>query len=72
MCRTMKFRDLKGEVAFEKVTFGYKESESVLKDIEFHAKPGETIALVGHTGSGKSSIMNLLFRFYEHSKGNFY
>ena len=42
----------------------------VLKNIDFEAQPGETVALVGHTGSGKSSIMNLLFRFYDVSKGS--
>ncbi|MCM3767338.1 ABC transporter ATP-binding protein [Neobacillus niacini] len=60
---------IKGNVAFENVSFGYKEGEYVLNNINFQAKPGETIALVGHTGSGKSSIMNLLFRFYDCQKG---
>ncbi|WP_078549027.1 ABC transporter ATP-binding protein [Litchfieldia alkalitelluris] len=59
----------KGHVNFEHVNFGYKENEYVLKDIHFEAKQGETIALVGHTGSGKSSIMNLLFRFYDIKEG---
>jgi len=59
----------KGNVTFNHVTFGYKEGEDVLKDIHFEAKQGETVALVGHTGSGKSSIMNLLFRFYDVKKG---
>ncbi|KWW16974.1 MULTISPECIES: ABC transporter ATP-binding protein [Peribacillus] len=59
----------KGNVDFEHVSFGYKENEYVLKDITFSAKQGETVALVGHTGSGKSSIMNLLFRFYDSSEG---
>ncbi|MDP4164906.1 MAG: ATP-binding cassette domain-containing protein, partial [Bacillota bacterium] len=58
-----------GNVSFNKVSFGYKEDDYVLKDIDFEAKHGETIALVGHTGSGKSSIMNLLFRFYDNQKG---
>ncbi|WP_349409557.1 ABC transporter ATP-binding protein [Pseudalkalibacillus sp. SCS-8] len=59
-----------GNVVFDDVTFAYKEDEYVLKNISFEAKQGETVALVGHTGSGKSSIMNLLFRFYdiEHGK----
>lgn len=60
----------KGNVAFEHVSFGYKENEYVLKDISFSASQGETVALVGHTGSGKSSIMNLLFRFYDTSEGS--
>jgi len=59
----------KGNVVFENVSFGYKEGEYVLKDISFTAKQGETVALVGHTGSGKSSMMNLLFRFYDIQKG---
>ncbi|PLR81195.1 multidrug ABC transporter permease [Bacillus canaveralius] len=59
----------KGNVVFENVSFGYKEGEYVLKNIDFEAKHGETVALVGHTGSGKSSIMNLLFRFYDSQKG---
>ncbi len=58
-----------GNVQFDSVWFGYKENEYVLKDISFTAKKGETVALVGHTGSGKSSIMNLLFRFYDIEKG---
>ncbi|WP_409304509.1 ABC transporter ATP-binding protein [Peribacillus sp. SCS-155] len=60
----------KGNVEFDKVWFGYKENEYVLNDLSFSAKQGETVALVGHTGSGKSSIMNLLFRFYDSNKGS--
>lgn len=60
----------KGNVEFNGVHFGYKENENVLKDITFKASHGETVALVGHTGSGKSSIMNLLFRFYDCQKGS--
>lgn len=59
----------KGNVTFNHVYFGYKENEYVLKDIHFEAKQGETVALVGHTGSGKSSIMNVLFRFYDCNEG---
>ncbi|MFP5110822.1 ABC transporter ATP-binding protein [Bacillaceae bacterium C204] len=59
----------KGNVSFDHVSFGYKEGEYVLKNIDFEAKHGETVAFVGHTGSGKSSIMNLLFRFYDCQKG---
>ncbi|RXI99862.1 ABC transporter ATP-binding protein [Anaerobacillus alkaliphilus] len=59
----------KGNVCFEDVSFAYYEEEFVLKNISFEAKQGETVALVGHTGSGKSSIMNVLFRFYDHNKG---
>ncbi|WJP97030.1 ABC transporter ATP-binding protein [Macrococcus bovicus] len=60
---------LEGDVVFEDVSFAYKEGEYVLTDINIHARRGETVALVGHTGSGKSSIMNLLFRFYDPTKG---
>jgi ATP-binding cassette subfamily B multidrug efflux pump len=59
----------KGNVKFENVSFGYKDDEWVLKNISFEAKQGETVAFVGHTGSGKSSIMNLLFRFYDPNQG---
>ncbi|MDQ0113501.1 ABC transporter ATP-binding protein [Paenibacillus harenae] len=59
----------KGDVQFERVSFAYKKDEYVLKNINFHAKQGETVALVGHTGSGKSSILNLLFRFYDINEG---
>lgn len=58
-----------GHVEFDHVSFAYKSEDYVLKNINFEAKPGETVALVGHTGSGKSSIMNLLFRFYDPQKG---
>lgn len=58
-----------GNVKFENVSFAYKDDEYVLKNINFEAKQGQTVALVGHTGSGKSSIMNVLFRFYDVQKG---
>lgn len=58
-----------GEIRFENVWFGYKTDEYVLKDLNFTIKPGEKIALVGPTGAGKSSIIRLLCRLYEPSKG---
>ncbi|QCJ40619.1 ABC transporter ATP-binding protein [Bacillus sp. S3] len=61
-----------GHVVFDDVSFAYKENEYVLKNLSFEANRGETVALVGHTGSGKSSIMNLLFRFYDPSKGKIF
>lgn len=64
-----KIARYKGHVQFEHVWFAYKNEEYVLKDISIDAKAGETVALVGHTGSGKSSIINLLFRYYDASKG---
>ncbi|MBO1626224.1 ABC transporter ATP-binding protein [Bacillus arachidis] len=60
---------LNGNVRFDNVSFSYNGKDEVLKNISFEAKKGETIALVGHTGSGKSSIMNVLFQFYEFQKG---
>ncbi|GIO29890.1 MULTISPECIES: ABC transporter ATP-binding protein [Paenibacillus] len=59
----------KGNVEFKNVSFAYKKENYVLKNINFEAKQGQTVALVGHTGSGKSSIINLLFRFYDPQKG---
>lgn len=58
-----------GDVDFDNVSFAYEEDQYVLKNISFSAKKGETVAFVGHTGSGKSSIMNILFRFYDHQIG---
>lgn len=58
-----------GNVKFEDVHFAYTKEDYVLRDINLEAKQGETVALVGHTGSGKSSILNLLFRFYDTDQG---
>lgn len=58
-----------GNVAFKNVWFAYNEEEWVLRDVSFEAKPGQTVAFVGHTGAGKSSIINLLTRFYDVQKG---
>ncbi len=60
---------VRGEVSFEHVWFAYNDADYVLKDINLEIKPGETIALVGATGAGKSSIINLLNRFYEIQRG---
>lgn len=60
----------RGEVVFEHVNFGYTAGQSVLKDISFQAKPGQKIALVGSTGAGKTTIMNLLPRFYDIRSGS--
>lgn len=58
-----------GQVIFDHVTFAYEEGKIILRDITIHAEAGQTVALVGHTGSGKSSIMNLLYRFYDPQEG---
>ncbi len=60
---------LKGKISFEEVGFGYVENEEVLKGISFEAEPGETVAIVGATGAGKSTIINLLNRSYEIGSG---
>lgn len=61
--------DSAGNIEFKKVDFAYQNDTYVLKNISFHVKNGETLALVGATGSGKSSIINLLNRFYEYNSG---
>lgn len=60
---------IRGDVEFKNVSFYYKDEEYVLKDINFKVPTGSTISLVGQTGSGKSSIINLLFRFYKEQQG---
>lgn len=62
--------NVKGKISFENVWFAYSHEQYVLKDISFRAKPGETIAIVGHTGSGKTTIISLLNRLYHIQKGN--
>ena len=61
---------ISGKVAFENVKFSYKKDETVLKDISFVMAPGETVAVVGATGAGKSTLINILSRFYEVESGN--
>ena len=63
------FQPLRGEVRYENVGFAYKAESPVLQDISLHAKPGEMIALVGPTGAGKTTLVNLLSRFYELTGG---
>ncbi|SDE47051.1 ATP-binding cassette, subfamily B [Mucilaginibacter pineti] len=67
---TLKTGRLKGEIEFDNVWFAYNDENWVLKNISFHVKPGETLALVGATGAGKSSTINILNRFYEIGKGS--
>jgi ATP-binding cassette, subfamily B, multidrug efflux pump len=61
---------INGDIKFSNVWFAYNDENWVLKDISFHVKPGETLALVGATGAGKSSTINILNRFYEIGKGH--
>ncbi|MBC6368445.1 ABC transporter ATP-binding protein [Algoriphagus sp. AK58] len=63
---------IQGNIKLENVWFAYNDEEYVLKDISFEVKKGQTIALVGATGAGKSSIINLISRFYEINKGHIY
>lgn len=65
----LKPANLRGDIAFNKVWFAYNDENWVLRDINFHVKPGETLALVGATGAGKSSTINILNRFYEIGRG---
>lgn len=60
---------LRGDVEFESLNFRYKPDEPVLDNFSLHVRPGETVALVGHTGAGKSSIAKLIARFYEFQEG---
>ncbi len=60
---------LRGEIRFENVTFSYDGKTNVLEDVSFHVRPGERVALVGLTGAGKTTIINLLLRFYEVEHG---
>jgi len=59
-----------GDIRYDDVSFAYAEALPALSHVTFHAEPGQTIALVGTTGAGKSTLVNLLVRFYEHSSGN--
>jgi ATP-binding cassette subfamily B multidrug efflux pump len=66
----LKTGRIQGDIEFNNVWFAYNDENWVLKDINLHVKPGETLALVGATGAGKSSTINILNRFYEISKGS--
>lgn len=63
---------VKGDVVFENVDFGYQEGQTIFEDLSFHVSSGETIALVGPTGAGKSTITNLITRFYDIRSGAIY
>ena len=64
------FANVKGEVELKNVTFGYTEDKIVLKGLSVHAKKGQTVAIVGPTGAGKTTIINLLMRFYDQQSGD--
>ena len=64
--------EIKGEVEFKNVGFGYKKYESVLKDVSFKVNPGEMIGIVGHSGVGKSTLINLLLHLYDISEGQIF
>jgi len=66
---TLAPKNISGAIDFDHIWFAYNDENYVLKDVSFHIKPGETLALVGATGAGKSSTINILNRFYEISKG---
>lgn len=61
--------NIKGDIVFDRVSFSYGEESQTIKNISFHVSPGETVALVGATGAGKTTIINLLARFYEVKEG---
>jgi ATP-binding cassette subfamily B multidrug efflux pump len=67
--KIIKKESIKGKVEFKNVTFAYKEGENVLKNVSIVTEPGSTIALVGPTGAGKTTIVNLLTRFYDVNEG---
>jgi len=66
----IEIKDVKGKVDFENVTFAYEEGLNVLENFNLNVKPGETIALVGPTGAGKTTVINMLTRFYDVQKGS--
>ena len=66
----LEAKDIKGNISFQNVVFSYKENETVINDISFDVHAGETIAIVGATGAGKSTIINLLSRFYDIDQGS--
>lgn len=66
----LPLRNVRGDVEFRGVSFGYLKDKPVLKNLNLHAKPGQVIAIVGETGAGKTTIINLLMRFYDIDSGS--
>ena len=66
----VKLFSVKGEVEFDNVVFGYKPDQTIIKDLSAHIKPGQRVAIVGPTGAGKTTLVNLLMRFYEINSGS--
>lgn len=66
----IELTDVKGDVSFENVKFGYVKDKTIIKDLSFEALSGKTVAIVGPTGAGKTTIVNLLMRFYDIDEGN--
>ena len=67
--KKLVLKDIKGEVEFKNVNFGYNPDKTILKNVSLYAKPGHKIAFVGSTGAGKTTIMNLITRFYDNYEG---
>jgi len=65
----VKLTHVKGEVEFDNVVFGYKPDQTIIKGLSAHIKPGQRVAIVGPTGAGKTTLVNLLMRFYEINSG---
>lgn len=65
-----KLNGTKGKIEFENVSFAYNDEDWVLEDVSFSVEPGEKVAIVGATGAGKTSMLSLLFRFYDYQKGS--
>jgi ATP-binding cassette subfamily B protein len=70
--KTVEIETIEGDIRFENVHFYYEEDDPVIKDLNFEVKHGEMVALVGPTGGGKTTIVNLLCRFYEPTQGTIY
>lgn len=68
----IELTDIRGEIEFDHVSFGYEQGSNTLSDIQFHVAPGQTVALVGPTGAGKSTIVQLISRFYDSDEGKLF